>query len=803
MFYNTETCALEMSVRELCERAHKSGNLDARNPRRSLSVGARLPETDPFAEDWRIEGEHTEVLLCNTTTFRGIAVTVQGVADKVIRCGKDFVVEEIKIAQNGRYPQGRDAFSRLRCYAYFLAAAQQLTFVTLRTRVVYKDGRDDEIIDKRMDKAELYSFYQGLLERVWSFVQWEILRRTELIPSVEGIAFPYKMPREGQTELAQATFRAIRKGRRLVAHAPTGIGKTMSTLYPSVKALGSGFCERIFYLTAKQNVRREAYAAAGKLFECGARIRTIILYAKEQMCLRDGGCKEGCASACNPISCPYARGYYDRCDGAILELLSRQNGFPRSILQDVARAHRICPYELSLDLSEQCEIIICDYNYVFDPAVSLRRYFDENGERGKYVFLIDEAHNLPDRVRDMFSCRLDATNFERVYARVNADADPRLEVLLGGFVMTLHRLSSLCRENAKKTEDGTKNGYYLSREPLRKFWEEAEKFKQGIEGFLRSFPDHSLALPLQELLSDVKKYLLLGCYYDERFLTYVQLLRGKITTEIYCLDPSGVIGTSLGRAVSSVLFSATLTPLDYFSDLCGCGKSADMLQLLSPYDPKNLCLTVMPSIDTSMEERAKSYKRVATMIAAAVSAKPGNYIVYFPSYDYMQHVQERFAQKYPSVSCILQKRSMNPHERDAFLDFFKNDEGKLRIAFCVLGGGFSEGVDLPGDRLIGVIVVGVGMPGISNERNFLRDYFENKCERGFDYAYTYPGMNRVLQAAGRVIRSETDRGIVVLIDRRYATEPYMRLFPPHWEDVVAAGDAGSLAARVERFWAGE
>ena len=272
------------------------------------------------------------------------------------------------------------------------------------------------------------------------------------------------------------------------------------------------------------------------------------------------------------------------------------------------------------------------------------------------------------------------------------------------------------------------------------------------------------------------------------------------TVKLFCLDPSGVLDTAAARARAVVYFSATLTPLDYFSDVLGGGKRATCLALPSPYDPENLCLTVVPGISTRFEDRDKSYKRIAAMIAASVSGRAGNYMVYFPSYDYLEEVYKRFSARYPDVLCIVQTRGMRMREREEFLSSFRADEGVLRVGFAVLGGSFSEGVDLPGSRLIGTVIVGVGIPGLSSERNILRDYFENKCERGYDYAYTYPGMNRILQAAGRVIRREEDRGVVVLIDSRYAEEPYLHLYPEHWRGMVAAGDAQSLSHRVRTFW---
>ena len=335
----------------------------------------------------------------------------------------------------------------------------------------------------------------------------------------------------------------------------------MSTLYPAVKALGEGLCDRIFYLTAKASTRREAFSAAGKLFEAGAELRTVTLHAKEQMCLREGGCRSGGISCCNPSDCPYAKGYYDRVSGALFSLLGARHGFTRSLLREAGNQYRVCPYELSLDLSEFCEIIICDYNYAFDPTVYLRRYFDgEEGERGQYVFLVDEAHNLPDRARDMYSMQLEETLFEAVYARVDPEADPELETALGSFLMAMRRLGRLCTENRHKDEDGSENGYYLNRAPLEHFQAVVQTARGRLEQFMRGAPAHPLTESLTELSGQLRRYLQLAECYDSRFLTYMQLSRGEVTVQLFCLDPSGVLDVAMNRARATVLFSATLAP---------------------------------------------------------------------------------------------------------------------------------------------------------------------------------------------------------------------------------------------------
>ncbi len=802
MYYNADTAALEFSVRELCAMAHKGGHLDARYPRKVLDAMRRGGEIHRKLQAAEGPDYQSEVPLSNTTLYGGIYYTVSGRADGIFEENGMLTVEEIKTTRGAGLRE--DAYSQLRCYAHFLCQARQIKRIRMRLRATDPDGGSVRDTYSEASAAELEAFYLSLLTRVEPFAKFEVMRRTELLPGLSDVRFPYARPRPGQTEFAEACFRAIRKGQRLFAEAPTGIGKTMSALYPAVKALGEGMIDRVFYLTARASTRREAYAAAGRLFAAGARLRTVVLYAKEQMCLLETGPATGSESHCNPADCPYARGYYDRADAAVLELLGRQNGFPRSILLETARKYGICPYELSLDLSLWCEIIICDYNYAFDPAVYLRRYFDPvEGERGRYTFLIDEAHNLPDRARDMYSARLDLDPFEQVYARVAPDADDALEKALGGFVTAFRRLAALCTENRVRHEDGTESGYYLNRAPLEQFLRLADETRKKLDAFLKKNAGHPLAKPLDDLVSGLRAYAGIGECYDDRFLSYVELQHGAVTVEQICLDPAGVLSACLGRAASSVFFSATLTPPAYFADILGGGKKAVSLSLPSPYDPAHLCVTAVTSVSTRMEDRAASYKKVAALIAAAITAKAGNYMVYFPSYDYLEQVQKQFAAKYPRVTCVVQQRGMSHAEREAFLDAFRDDEGVLRVGFCVLGGSFAEGVDLPGSRLIGAVIVGVGIPGLSNERNMLRDYYEQKCEQGYDYAYTYPGMNRVLQAAGRVIRRESDRGAVVLIDSRYGEQPYLHLYPPHWKDICVAGNAAALCRRLQLFWQGK
>ena len=799
MRFDTDTMSLYLSVGELCRLSLPGGDLDGRFPLGNEEKSRRTEWHQKLQKEAGI-GYETEVFLSHTATLEGMTVTVAGCADGVFTQNGRTVVEEIK-NRRGHGAEGEREWARLAVYAYFLSAARNLPHILLRLRVVSRNGGGERCYDREMSREELKARFDSLLAAILPFAQFEMRRRTVWIPELREIPFPYPTLREGQVELIETAFRTFRRGGRLFAQAPTGIGKTISTLYPAVKALGAGHCDRIFYLTAKQSTRREAYAAAGRIFAAGGKLHTVMLYSKEQMCLRPGGCKAGAKSCCNPADCPFAAGYYDRSQAAVLHLLSAQNGFPRQTLIEAGKTFSICPYELSLDFSRYCEIIICDYNYAFDPAVFLRRYFQNTeGEKERFLFLVDEAHNLPDRARDMYTAVLPFRDFEAVYARIDPLAEPELEAALGGFVLYGRRLCRLCTEGHVKHEDGTESGYHLNREAPQGLQKAAMDLRRELDRFLKKGEAHPLASKIGELSAILARLGLIGDYYDEHFLTYFCLVHDELTVKLCCLDPSGVLGPCISRAYASVFFSATLTPPSYFADILGGGKGAVSLSLPSPYDPSRLCVTVLGNIETRMEARATSYRKVVSAIAAMLSARAGNYMVYFPSFAYLKEVYERFCTKYPQVSCICQEREMNTEGKNAFLSFFKEDKGVLRVGFCVLGGSFSEGVDLPGDRLIGAAIVGVGLPGLSDERNFLRDYYEHKCEEGYHYAYTYPGMNRVLQAAGRVIRREEDRGVIVLIDSRYAEEPYLHLYPPHWRNMAIAGNSAALLRRLQHFW---
>lgn len=801
MKYCEERVAIEMTVDTLCDRAEACGDLGRMMRECVLSSSER----GTLIEQLQCEaGAYyaPDVELSYTASLRGLYYTVEGRADGVMRREDGVIVDVVRpVRRYAFYEPPIDRYVvELKCLCLFLAVREGLDEIGGRLTYYHADNGKLRYFHYRFGIQELKEFYASLLSKIaW---QAELLRdrETEGIPSARTVRFPYKTLREGQEMMIRECHSAIRRGQRLFVEAPTGTGKTISSLYPAVRALGERRVDKIFYLTAKASTRHEAYRAAADLFRSGAKLRTVVVTAKESCCAcgaRLSGLAEG--NLCNAKDCELARGYYDRRDAALRELLTGGNGYPRSRIAEVARKYGVCAYELSLDLSEYCDIIICDYNYVFDPSVYFRRYFSSDVETRSYVFLVDEAHNLADRARDMYSATLARSRFLAL-AEALTEEESELVGMLDEAIRAFAPLHDLCGDTLTRDAEGQEMGFFASKQTPQNFDEAMSRFMAACDAWHKKNRSHPCADRADELLFAVRRYLHINEYFDRGFLSYVQVLDGDVTVKTCCLDPSTILDTLLKRAHATVFFSATLSPFDYYGSLLGGTKKAVSVSLPSPFDTENLCVAVADYVSTRWEVRKKNTARFATLIAATVSARPGNYIAYFPSYACLEEVLAVFSRKYPKVQTVVQKRNMGVQEREEFLAAFAEDTGRLRVGFCVLGGAFAEGVDLPGSRLIGAIVFGVGLPGLSDERNMIRDYVDPDGENGYDIAYTYPGMNRVLQAAGRVIRRDDDRGVVVLADDRYASPKHRNLFPAHWKSVQYAGNSKSLAEIVRRFW---
>ncbi len=666
--------------------------------------------------------------------------------------------------------------------------------------------------DKRSGVYNVFSF--SVANKKLEKIMQKLHRRLYLsrylseasVKSLKGLKFPYSHVREGQSDFIRRAYNTVKKGSGLFVEAPTGIGKTISAIYAAVRAIGDGYCDKVFYLTAKGSTANEAFKACERLFKAGAKVRCVQLSAKMGVCPR---AKE-IGYDCDRYGCARMNGYAARSEEAITELVNTRYGYSTDTIREVSEKYGICPYELSLDLSELCEVVICDYNYVFDPKVKIKRYFGDNARSGKFVFLIDEAHNLASRAKEMYSARITMSEVADAYAKISASAreegfkdafDP-IKQELNSYAKVIHRISALCNDSLIKDNDGVKRGFYLSDSPMNGIDEATLKLRTKLFDFCNDFRETGAYDVAKELLDSLDDFYSLLEERMDGIRYYVEVEDDEVVIKCMCVDPAVPLERCFAYSYATVFFSATLTPMDYYVRTLYNGRRASILTLNSPFEKENRFCAVYTGVTTRYEKRdnGRTMKRMLSLVSAVLSAKKGNYILYFPSYGYMEALYKLFRERYPKIKSVMQKKDMTFSERRVFMDFFRDDTSEHRVGFCVLGGSFSEGIDLPGNRLIGTIIFGVGLPGISNEQNIIREYYDNAGDDGYDFAYTYPGFNNVLQAAGRVIRSENDRGVIVFADERYADEKYKRMMPKLYRGISHYSDLHELSDEIATFW---
>jgi DNA excision repair protein ERCC-2 len=809
---------LTVQVRELVEFVHRTGDLGGDG----LFMGPKRALAGTLGHQWlqksRPAHYQKEIRLSHDVENEEFVLRIQGRLDGLFVEDSGVRLEEIKTVGHGwdGVPDPLH-WAQAKCYAYIYANDNRLETISVQLTYLHLETRKLTEFCETVDLPELTRFFADTVFIYQGWMAEQLAWRKVRDQSIQKIKFPFDRYRPGQRELAVAAYRALARGERLFLEAPTGIGKTISVFFPAVKALGEGRLARIFYLTATTMGRVVAERAVTDLRTSGLRLRTLTLTAKARLCLQNG-------RPCDPRTCPLAQGYYDRCKPAIRAALAREE-ITRPVLEAVAAEFQVCPYELSLDVSEWADAVICDYNYVFDPKVYLRRHFGETG--GDYGFLVDEAHNLVDRAREMFSAELDAGEVREV-GRLIKKSLPKCARDLSRLSTALVKLAEaggLVEDEPDDSASDAEPDLFLSEPasaPLPPLGEALKKHRDGAR-VCREFP---AALPplleialtsaadwlaknqpaefrerLLELFFQLNSFVRTAELYDERYVTLFH--PGSFArVKLFCLDPSHLLRQALERGRAAVFFSATLAPMDYYRRLLG-GEEADaVLQLASPFPPENLAVLVESRLRTDFKERANSLAQVVRAIAALAGGRPGNYLVYLPSYQYLGMVAAEFKVVRPDWEILVQRPGMSEADREEFLTAFAVEHGRTLVGFAVLGGIFGEGIDLAGERLIGAVIVGVGLPQLDVERDLIADYFQCQIGAGFDYAYVFPGMNRVLQAIGRVIRSETDRGAVLLIDARFQEPRYRRLFPAWWRSLTIH-KAADLSAIVRQFWMAE
>ncbi len=709
-------------------------------------------------------------------------------------------VEKVRFVS--RLTSKTNAYSdpRFLCEAVLTAYAVCLCYgkdkVRLRVTAFCDRDGSSASFDSVLDMATLSRMWQGVISRALPFIEIELERKTEGRRLLAEMPFPYTGIRGGQRDFINDTYHAAKTGSRLMVCAPTGIGKTISALYPALRALGRGYVDRVFYLTAKTVTGRAAASAVSEMGKNAPTLRCIFVSAKDRVCPIEGGGKSGCTFKCKMTAPIDGAPYEARRDAAMLSLLRGRNVISVEDIRSAAEKYLVCPYELSLDASEYCEVIICDYNYVFDTRVRFRRYFSDAAE--KNMLLVDEAHNLPDRAREMYSATVTATPYLKLYSEKTdiLALCPELKKATAEVIRALRDVALLCKEEEQGTGDEA-GGWYLSSDIPVDPGKALAAFAMAVK---KASKEIDVEEPvIEQAYEAAVRYVRAAEEGADGSVFFAETKGTRLKMSIRCLDPSAKLDEMMRAAHSAVLFSATFTPMDYFADILGC-RDAIRLELESPYDPENLMVVGVNSVSSRYSARKECAPEIAEMIYSVIEAKEGNYIAYFPSYEYMMQVYREFASVADGVKVVLQKRSMSLSERDRFLAEFREGRSETLIGFCVLGGAFAEGVDLAGEKLIGTVIVGTGLPKLSSEQNLLREYIDSTRENGYDYAFTYPSMIKVQQAAGRVIRSENDRGVVVLMDDRYMEPPILKLLPKHWRKIKFVSDPFTLSSALERFW---
>ncbi len=772
---------LKIAVRDLVAHVLRAGDLafeflSSARPVDAIRIHQKIQQSRP-------QSYQAEVAVSHQIETELLTLTIGGRVDGIYLDSDPVIIEEIKTTSRSldhyAHHENPIHWGQVKSYAYIFAKDHNLKGIGTRLTYYQLDTGEIRNFQKQYTIDELESFFQDLvanyLQWAETIVRWKILRDE----SIHKLAFPFDKYRRGQREMAVSVYRAIKNNSQLLVQAATGIGKTMAAVFPAVKAIAEGISSKIFYLTARTTGRIAAEKALDELRQKQLKLKSLTITAKDKICFNPD-------SACNPEECDFARGHFDRVNVALKDIF-RQDAFTREAVEQVARSHQVCPFEFSLELSLWADCIICDYNYAFDPRVFLRRFFLEDG--GDFTFLIDEAHNLVDRSREMFSAEIFKQPLLDVRRTVQREL-PQVYKSLGKINSWMIKAGKKCDESdPARHEKGPPDDLFPL---LHRFLFISERWlARNIKAAYRE--------ELLDLYFKISGFMRVAEQFDDSYVTCFEKIKKDLKLKLFCVDPSIQLKNALNRCKTAVFFSATMTPMAYFQQILGCDESAIHLKLPSPFPDENLRLFIFDRISTLYRQRESTKNQVSRAIWTFINQKKGNYLVFFPSYEYLQMVYEIFKSDCSESDHILQTPSMSESERDEFLQHFGQNNPKSLVGFAVMGGIFGEGIDLVGERLSGAVVVGVGLPGISLERELIREYFADTLKAGFEFAYQYPGINRVLQAAGRVIRSETDRGVVLLIDQRYATYRYRSLLLEQW-DTTKVQNHQQFAEELQKFW---
>lgn len=778
-----EETIIRISVRSLVEFILREGDIDNRvsgsMEKDAMLLGGKIHRKIQS----RMGTNYTaEVPLKIQMPCDGFVLQIEGRADGVLKDDGKVLIDEIKgILRSLEHLEAPVPvhLAQAKCYAYIYAVQNSLKCIDVQMTYCQMETEGIRRFCQEFEFQELQTWFQDLVTQYEKWAKFEIEWRNVRNDSIRQIEFPFPY-REGQRDLVASVYRTILRKKKLFIQAPTGVGKTMATVFPAVRAVGEGLGEKIFYLTAKTIMRTVAEQAFSLLKEKGLLYKTITLTAKEKICF----CEE---AECNPDACPYAKGHFDRVNDAVFDLITHSGDWSREVLEEQAKKHMVCPFEMSLDVSNWADAVICDYNYAFDPQAHLKRFFSESG-KGEYLFLIDEAHNLVERGREMYSASLYKEDLLEVRKMVKAE-DPKLAKGLSECNRQFLELKREC-EHYQILKSVSHIALKLMNVLLK------------LEDYLEECKDAEKKKRVLDFYFAVRSFLNIHDIMDENYVIFSEMMEdGRFQIKLFCVNPAVNLQNYLEQGNSTIFFSATLLPVHYYKKLLSVEKDDYAVYAHSSFPQENKFLFIGTDVSTRYTRRGEStYQRFARYIAVMAEQKKGNYMAFFPSYRFLEEVHTCFLECVDhEVDSICQVSYMDEEQREEFLEEFEQEREKSLVAFCVMGGIFSEGIDLTDDKLIGAVIAGTGLPQVCTEREILKQYFNAADMDGFDYAYLYPGMNKVLQSAGRVIRTESDRGVILLLDDRFRAMRYREVFPREWQQ-YQLGSVKNLEQEIRTFW---
>ena len=785
---NMEKPRVRISVRNLVEFILRSGDLDnssgTSGDKEAMLKGGRLHRKIQRS----MKGDYqAEVSLKKESEYNDVVIQVEGRADGIFTEDGAVYIDEIKgtygnvQAMDMPIPVHR---AQAMCYGLIWGEKERISEIHIQMTYAHLETEETRRFREDFSIEELKGWYQKLLDAYHKWIAYSLNWKKERNASMKDLQFPFPY-REGQRDIVSGVYHTVSSGKTLFVQAPTGVGKTMSAIFPSVRAIGEGKGETLFYLTAKTITGTVAQEAFHILREKGLKFKVTAITAKEKLCFQD-------TPECTPEKCPYAKGHFDRVNDAVYELWTTEEVYSREVIRAHAEKWQVCPFEMCLDLSIWVDGIICDYNYVFDPNVHLKRFFGENIS-GDHIFLIDEAHNLVERGREMYSAGISRQSLVALRKKIRK----RFSKL----ARTLDKANRQMMELEENLAE-TGKGYQVLSNPgvlpitfltisgeLEEILEEKEL-------------EEELRREILEFYFIVRDFLNVSELVDENYVVYTENSAEEgFRLRLFCVNPAENLGEYLKKGKSAIFFSATMFPMLYYRELLTTDRDAYGIYVQSPFPKENRRILIGSDVSSRYTRRNRAeYRKIAGYIARCVWQRQGNYMVFFPSYRLMEDVLQVYEEEFSVdwVRCVCQTPDMTEQEREGFLEEFQEREGTL-VGFCVLGGIFSEGVDLTGESLIGAVIVGTGLPQIGSQREILKEYYDKKNHCGFDYAYRYPGMNKVLQAAGRVIRTKEDKGVILLLDDRFWDRDYQEIFPREWQDRTGCR-LDTVEGAVETFW---